>query len=67
VELTEDNLFVEPAKAGVDWLWHSDKIDNRTEAVLGYCLGEFVVEREKGRMRNMAGEVVPTALCGSLP
>jgi hypothetical protein len=30
-------------------------------------LGEFVVERAKGRMENMTGEGVPIALCGSLP
>jgi hypothetical protein len=46
-------------------LWHSDNIGNMTEAVLGYCLGEFA-GRAKGRMENIVGEGVPTAWCGSL-
>jgi hypothetical protein len=67
VELTEGKLFVELAKVGGDWLWHNDKINNRMEVILDYCLGQFVVERAKGRMENMTGEGAPIALCGSLP
>jgi hypothetical protein len=45
-------------------LWRSDRIDNRMEVILGYCLGEFVDEKVKGTMGNMAGGVVSTTLCG---
>jgi hypothetical protein len=61
VELVDDTLFGGLTKDGGGWLWHSDKIDNRTEVVLGYCLGGFV-ERAKGSMGNIVGEVVPTAI-----
>jgi hypothetical protein len=59
-------LFVELAKAGGGWLWHNGRIDNKQELVPGYCLGEFVVERAKGRMLNVDGEAVPIALCDLL-
>jgi hypothetical protein len=29
-------LFVELVKAGDDWLWHSDWIDNKPELALGF-------------------------------
>jgi hypothetical protein len=63
---TLDRLFVELAKVGDGLLWHDDKIDNKPEVGLGYCLGEFVVERAKGRMENIDGEEVPIALCDFL-
>jgi hypothetical protein len=66
VELAVGKLFAESEKAEGGWLWLSDRIDNRTEVVLGYCLGEFVVERVKGRMGSIAGEVVPTTWRGLL-
>jgi hypothetical protein len=47
-------------------LWCNDKIDNRMEVVLGYCLGEFV-EKVKGKIVNIASGEVSTAWCGSLP
>jgi hypothetical protein len=55
-------LFVELVKAGGGWLWHIDRIDNRTEVVHSYCLGEFVEEKAKG-----TDGVVATALCYRLP
>jgi hypothetical protein len=35
MELVEGKLFVGPVKARCGWLWHSDKIGNRMEAILG--------------------------------
>jgi hypothetical protein len=61
----EGKLFVKSMKAGGGWLWHSDRIDNMTDAILGYCLGEFV-KRAKGMMENIVGERVPTTWYGSL-
>jgi hypothetical protein len=55
VELAESMLFVELAKAEGGWLWHNGRIDNKQELVPGYCLGEFVVERAKGRIRDGNG------------
>jgi hypothetical protein len=57
-------LSVELVKAEGDWLWHSDRIDNKPELVPRYCLGVFVVERAKGRMRSISGEMAPIAWCG---
>jgi hypothetical protein len=36
VELEKGMLFVELAKAGDDWLWYSDWIDNKPELALGF-------------------------------
>jgi hypothetical protein len=66
VELIEGMSFVGLAKAGGDWLWHSDRIDNRLEVALG-CMGEFVVERAKDRMENIGDEAEPIALCDLHP
>jgi hypothetical protein len=52
-------------KDGGGWLWHNDKIDNRSEAILNYCLGGFV-KRAKGTMVNIVDVEVPTTRCGSL-
>jgi hypothetical protein len=62
VELAEGMLFVELAKAKGDWLWHSDRIDNKSELSLG-CLCGFVVERVKGRTENIDDEAEPITLC----
>jgi hypothetical protein len=45
------------------WLWHSDRIDSRMGVVLGYCLGDLVEEIVTCKMGNIAGDMVPTALC----
>jgi hypothetical protein len=63
--MAEGRLFVGLMKDGGGWLWHNDKIDNRTEAILSYCLGGFV-KRAKGTMVNIVDGEVPTARCGSL-
>jgi hypothetical protein len=42
MEPAEGMLFVELEKAMGDWLWHNDRIDNKSELVPSY-LGEFVV------------------------
>jgi hypothetical protein len=65
VELVEGKLFTELAKARGGWLWHSYRIDSITNVVLCYCLGDFV-EKAKGMMVNIVGEVAPTSWCGSL-
>jgi hypothetical protein len=65
VELAEGMLFVELMKTGDDWLWHSDRTDNKPELFLG-CLGEFVAEKVRGRTKNIGYEVMPIALCDSL-
>jgi hypothetical protein len=62
--VAKGRLFVELVKVGGGWLWRSDMVDSRMEVVLGYCLGDFFKERAKGKVGNMAGEVVPIALCG---
>jgi hypothetical protein len=64
-KLAEDTLFGGSVNAGGGWLWRRDKIDNKTEVVIGYCFGGFV-ERENDRMVNIFGEVELTAWCGSL-
>jgi hypothetical protein len=64
-KLMEETLFGGSANAGGGWLWRSDKIDSKTEVVIGYCLGGFV-ERANDRMANTFGEVELTAWCGSL-
>jgi hypothetical protein len=46
-------------------LWHNDRIASRPELAPG-CLGEFVVEKVKGRMENIGDEVVSIVLCDSL-
>jgi hypothetical protein len=61
----EGRLFAELAKARGGLLWRSDSIGSMTEAVFGYCLGDFV-GKEMGRMRNIVGEVAPTAWCDLL-
>jgi hypothetical protein len=58
-----DMLFIELAKVGGAWLWHSDRIDSRMGVVLGYCLGDLVEEIVTCKMGNIAGDMVPTALC----
>jgi hypothetical protein len=58
-------LFVKLAKAGGDWLWRSDRIDNKPKLPLG-CLVGFVVERTKGRIENIGDEVEPIPLCDLL-
>jgi hypothetical protein len=65
VELADGMLFVELMKAGGDWLWCSDMIDNKSEFALG-CLGEFVAEKARGRIENIGYEPMPIALCDSL-
>jgi hypothetical protein len=66
VELVEDMLFMELAKARGGWLWHNDKIDNKPEHVPSCCFGGFVVKKAKGGMWNISGEAVPIALCDLL-
>jgi hypothetical protein len=61
----EGKLFVEPAKTWGGSLWRNNKIDNKPEAIPGYCFGKFV-ERANGRMGSIDDEVVPTAWCDSL-
>jgi hypothetical protein len=61
----EGRLFAELAKARGGLLWRSDSIGSMTEAVFGYCLGDFV-GKEMGRMSNIVGEVAPTAWCDLL-
>jgi hypothetical protein len=56
---------VELAKDGGGWLCHNDRINNKLEHVPG-CLGGLEVEKSKGRMENIDGELVPTALCDFL-
>jgi hypothetical protein len=58
-------LFVKLEKAGGGWLWHNDRIDNKSELFPGCCLGELA-DRVKGRMGNIDGVVVPIALCDLL-
>jgi hypothetical protein len=41
VVMAKGKLFVELGNTGGGWLWRIDRIDNRMEAVLGYCLVEF--------------------------
>jgi hypothetical protein len=66
MKLVKGMLFVELAKAGGDWLWHSDRTNNRPDVALG-CLGEFVVERANGRTENIGDDLEPIALCDLLP
>jgi hypothetical protein len=65
VELEESMLFVELTKAENDWLWHNDRIGNKSKLGSG-CLGKFVVERAKGKMENTGYEAMSIALCDSL-
>jgi hypothetical protein len=65
MELAERKLFVGLVKARNGLLWHSDRIDSMTEAVLSYYLADFVA-KSRGRMERIVGEVAPTAWCGSL-
>jgi hypothetical protein len=47
-ELVEVMLFVELTNVVGDWLWHSDRTDNRSE--LGHdLLGVLLAERARGR------------------
>jgi hypothetical protein len=49
------------AKDECDWSWHSDRIDNRTEAVLG-GLGKLVERIAKDIMGSILDEMVAIVL-----
>jgi hypothetical protein len=61
VVLVEGILFVLLVKAEDGWLWHSDRMGNKTQLKLGY-FGRFVVEIERGKMENFGCEAVANAL-----